>query len=77
VYHIFSPQGQTQFAGTEGADNTGRLGTPFGEADELSPTVRRAVRGLDQPGRLVAGDGFANLLKSGGKRPGAARKTEA
>ena len=43
MYHIFSPQGQTQFAGTEGGEDSGRLGTPFGEADELAPTVRRAV----------------------------------
>src|SRR5579871_3560549 len=64
VYHIFEPQGQTQFARREGGEQFGRGRLAPGQRQELVAPIGRAVARLDQPCRAAGGDGGANLLEA-------------
>src|SRR5579872_475718 len=77
MYHIFTPQGQTQFARRKRAEQLGRMGLVARQRHELAPPVGRAVGGFDQPRRSGGGDRGPGLVESQRERTRAARQAEA
>lgn len=74
MYHIFPPQGQTQFLAAEAPENGNVARRRPRRPKDFIATLRSAVGGLDQNrGRLTPRQCRRNLIKPGNKRARAPR----